>query len=66
MAISFIYRVSEALRTERNLLDKGRVTRSVMLYGFGDGGGGPHKPMLDRLERLKVQNINIQLQHGQM
>jgi alpha-mannosidase len=46
--------VSEALKTERNLLDKGRVTRSVMLYGFGDGGGGPHKPMLDRMERLKV------------
>lgn len=49
-----ICRVSEALKTERNLLDKGRVTRSVMLYGFGDGGGGPHKPMLDRMERLKV------------
>ena len=46
--------MSEALKTERNLLDKGRVTRSVMLYGFGDGGGGPHKPMLDRMERLKV------------
>ncbi|XP_046643053.1 alpha-mannosidase 2C1-like [Daphnia pulicaria] len=46
-------KVSEALKTERNLLDKGRVTRSVMLYGFGDGGGGPHKPMLDRMERLK-------------
>ena len=50
----FNKRVSEALKTERNLLDKGRVTRSVMLYGFGDGGGGPHRPMLDRLERLKV------------
>ena len=47
--------MSEALKTERNLLDKGRVTRSVMLYGFGDGGGGPHKPMLDRMERLKVR-----------
>lgn len=50
----YLYRVSDALKTERNLLDKGRVKRSVMLYGFGDGGGGPHKPMLDRLERLKV------------
>lgn len=27
-----------------------------MLYGFGDGGGGPHKPMLDRLKRLKVDH----------
>jgi len=25
-----------------------------MLYGFGDGGGGPHRPMLDRLNRLHV------------
>lgn len=46
-------KVSEALKTERNLLDKGRVTKSIMLYGYGDGGGGPHKPMLDRMERLK-------------
>ena len=50
------FRISEALKTERNLLDKGRVSKSMMLYGFGDGGGGPHKPMLDRLERLKVSN----------
>jgi len=46
-------KVSEALKTERNLLDKGRVSQSVMLYGFGDGGGGPHRAMLDRLQRLK-------------
>ena len=52
-------KVSEALKTERNLLDKGRVKRSMMLYGFGDGGGGPHRPMLDRLERLKVENSKV-------
>jgi len=57
-------KVSEALKTERNLLDKGRVSQSVMLYGFGDGGGGPHRNMLDRLERLKDVDGVPKLKHS--
>lgn len=39
-----------------------------MLYGFGDGGGGPHRPMLDRLKRLHVirdvQNFPHIIEYG--
>ena len=31
----------QMLKTVTNLQDKGRVSESVMLYGYGDGGGGP-------------------------
>ncbi|XP_068208196.1 alpha-mannosidase 2C1-like [Palaemon carinicauda] len=44
--------VDEAVRTVKNLEDKGRVTTSAFLYGFGDGGGGPTSDMLERARRL--------------
>jgi alpha-mannosidase len=28
-------------------------SRSLLVYGFGDGGGGPTRPMLERLRRLR-------------
>lgn len=56
-------RVGEALKTQRNLLDKGRVSTSAMLYGFGDGGGGPHRPMLHRLQRLQVPRPVLHFMH---
>lgn len=37
----------------RNNRDKGRVNHSALLFGFGDGGGGPTQLMLDRLHRLQ-------------
>ncbi|KAK2716667.1 hypothetical protein QYM36_006971, partial [Artemia franciscana] len=46
-------KVSEAIKTVRNLKDKGRVKESMMLYGYGDGGGGPTRQMIERLHRLK-------------
>ena len=45
--------VKEALRSERNLRDKGRATASAFLFGYGDGGGGPTREMLHRLDLLK-------------
>lgn len=32
--------------------DKGMFTHAAMLYGFGDGGGGPSEPMIQRISRL--------------
>lgn len=46
-------RVKEALHTVTNLQDKGRVSTSAFLYGHGDGGGGPTRPMLERSRRLR-------------
>ncbi|KFO82043.1 Alpha-mannosidase 2C1, partial [Cuculus canorus] len=45
-------RVEEMLKTVKNNKDKGRVNHSILLFGFGDGGGGPTQKMLDRMKRM--------------
>ncbi|XP_028679248.1 alpha-mannosidase 2C1 [Erpetoichthys calabaricus] len=45
-------KVEDLLNTVRNNKDKGRANHSALLFGFGDGGGGPTQGMLDRLERV--------------
>ncbi|XP_072045135.1 alpha-mannosidase 2C1-like [Amphiura filiformis] len=45
--------VQELLKTSTNQKDKGRVNHGIMLFGHGDGGGGPKEDMLERYERLK-------------
>ncbi|XP_070578443.1 alpha-mannosidase 2C1-like [Ptychodera flava] len=49
-------RIEDLLKTLKNNKDKGRVNSGMMLYGYGDGGGGPTEDMLERLERL--QNVD--------
>ncbi|XP_044049172.1 alpha-mannosidase 2C1 isoform X2 [Siniperca chuatsi] len=41
------------VKTLKNNKDKGRVNHSAVLFGFGDGGGGPTQLMLDRLHRVQ-------------
>lgn len=36
-----------------NFQDKGRNDSAMMLYGHGDGGGGPTKDIMERIERLQ-------------
>ena len=38
---------------EKNFKDHGRATRSLLVYGYGDGGGGPSIEMLEKAARLK-------------
>ncbi|XP_048472979.1 alpha-mannosidase 2C1 [Rhincodon typus] len=45
--------VEDLLNTVKNNKDKGRVNDSAILFGFGDGGGGPTQDMLDRLQRVE-------------
>ncbi|GAB6022633.1 Alpha-mannosidase 2C1 [Chamberlinius hualienensis] len=45
-------KVEEVLKTGDNLSDKGRVSTALLLYGHGDGGGGPDEHMLQRIKRL--------------
>ena len=45
--------VAEALKHYSNFKDKDRSSESCMLFGYGDGGGGPTEDMLERLRRMK-------------
>ena len=45
--------VKELLLHYTNFKDKERATESYMLFGYGDGGGGPTEEMLERLRRMK-------------
>ncbi|GAA2456044.1 glycoside hydrolase family 38 C-terminal domain-containing protein [Streptomyces pulveraceus] len=42
----------ELAHAEENFRDKGHATRSLVPFGWGDGGGGPTREMLARAERL--------------
>ncbi|XP_071792288.1 alpha-mannosidase 2C1-like [Asterias amurensis] len=46
-------KVKDVLKTVTENKDKGRVNHSMLLFGYGDGGGGPSEEMLTRLERMK-------------
>ncbi|MFF9506814.1 alpha-mannosidase [Streptomyces sp. NPDC014724] len=43
---------AELAHAERNFRDKGHATRSLVPFGWGDGGGGPTREMLARAGRL--------------
>ncbi|XP_031572230.1 alpha-mannosidase 2C1-like [Actinia tenebrosa] len=43
----------DVLKTAHKLKDKGKVHGSILLYGHGDGGGGPSEEMLDMLKRME-------------
>lgn len=45
----------ELMHTSRNFRDHDRATRSLYLFGYGDGGGGPTVEMIENARRL--QNI---------
>ncbi|MET9912460.1 glycoside hydrolase family 38 C-terminal domain-containing protein [Streptomyces sp. NPDC006476] len=43
---------AEMAHAVRNFQDKGSATRSLVPFGWGDGGGGPTREMLARARRL--------------
>jgi alpha-mannosidase len=45
--------VEEVLRAERDFLDHESSGSSMLVYGYGDGGGGPTRAMLERLRRMR-------------
>jgi len=45
--------VKDALYGAKNFKTKDKSNSSMMVFGFGDGGGGPDRAMLERLSRLK-------------
>lgn len=45
--------VAEVLRNVQNFKEHDRARESLMLYGYGDGGGGPTPEMLEQLCRMQ-------------
>ncbi|MFG2217113.1 alpha-mannosidase [Streptomyces sp. NPDC048685] len=43
----------ELAHAERNFAEKGPATRSLVPFGWGDGGGGPTREMLEKARRLR-------------
>ncbi len=43
----------ELARAVTNYAEKGRGTRSLAPFGYGDGGGGPTREMMERARRLR-------------
>ena len=47
-----IVSAEEVFKAERNFKEKGRAKRSLLPYGYGDGGGGPVAEMVERARRF--------------
>jgi alpha-mannosidase len=45
--------VPELLRASRQYLDHDQSRTSLLVFGYGDGGGGPTRPMLETLRRAR-------------
>ena len=46
-------KVQELDYAEKNFQDKDLADRSLLLFGFGDGGGGPTRNMMEHLHRYE-------------
>ncbi len=47
------FRASELAHAVRNFAEKGAATRSLVPFGYGNGGGGPTREMLEKARRLR-------------
>lgn len=45
--------MEEVLKSATNNRDNDRTVTSLLVYGEGDGGGGPHLYMLEQLKRME-------------
>jgi alpha-mannosidase len=43
----------ELIKAINNFKEHDRASRSILVYGYGDGGGGPSIEMLEKLRRVK-------------
>ncbi|WP_037913966.1 alpha-mannosidase [Actinacidiphila yeochonensis] len=55
---------AELAHAERNFADKGAATRSLAPFGFGDGGGGPTREMMERARRLRDLEGSVRVEVG--
>ena len=50
--VRVVQTTTELVHAVRNFKDHDRATRSLYVYGHGDGGGGPTPGMIEQLRRL--------------
>jgi alpha-mannosidase len=55
---------AELAHAESNFADKGGATRSLAPFGFGDGGGGPTRAMLEKARRLRDLEGSVRVEVG--
>ncbi|MCF3129381.1 alpha-mannosidase [Streptomyces olivochromogenes] len=55
----------EMARAVRNYQEKGGATRSLAPFGWGDGGGGPTREIMERARRLKdlEGSAKVEIEH---
>ncbi|MFJ5966853.1 alpha-mannosidase [Streptomyces sp. NPDC093060] len=55
----------EMARAVRNYSEKGGATRSLAPFGWGDGGGGPTREIMERARRLKdlEGSAKVEIEH---
>ncbi|MBV7364221.1 alpha-mannosidase [Actinomycetaceae bacterium TAE3-ERU4] len=53
----------ELHHAEENFKEKGRVNYSLVPFGYGDGGGGPTRDMLERIDRFQNLSGAPKLKH---
>ncbi|BDA64598.1 alpha-mannosidase [Actinomyces capricornis] len=53
----------ELERAQSGFKDKGRTDVELFLYGYGDGGGGPTREMLQRIERTASLAGSPRMEH---
>ena len=56
-------RGQELARAQSGFKDKGRTDIELFLYGYGDGGGGPTREMLQRIERTAALAGSPRVEH---
>jgi alpha-mannosidase len=56
---------TEMARAVRNYSEKGGATRSLAPFGWGDGGGGPTREIMERARRLKnlEGSARVEIEH---
>lgn len=56
--------VKDVIYSQKNYLDKDLSDHAIMLYGFGDGGGGPTREMNSRIRRMSDLEGVPQIEFG--
>ena len=50
-------RIGDILKSEHNFKDKERSSEGLLVYGHGDGGGGPNAKMIEMLTRVQENSF---------